>query len=108
VTREKEGRKVDATVDSYFQHSPLKIPTSVERQREVRRKSDATLAGEEDKKSTFYYGHVTVDFSLGHQPLPSFWRYHTADSSVEKPSKRRVSRGLDDEELTFRCQHYPL
>jgi hypothetical protein len=48
-------------------------------QREVRRNRDSTLAGEEDKKSTFYYGHVNLDFPLTVDPLPSFWRYHMAD-----------------------------
>jgi hypothetical protein len=30
-------------------------------------------------KSTFYYGHVNLDFPLTVEPLPSFWCYHTAD-----------------------------
>jgi hypothetical protein len=38
-------------------------------------------------------------FSLNVDPLPLFWRYHTAGSTMEKPSKRRVPEKRRQEKL---------
>jgi hypothetical protein len=84
------------------------IPVPTEEQNGNGRKSDATLAAEGNEKRSFPYGHVNPGFPLGHQPLPLFWRYHMAGSTMEKPSKGRVPRGLDDEKLAVTYQHSPL